>query len=138
MNQEQLMEFILDHYENPRNYGNMEDADVIQEGGNPGCGDIIRVYLSVDSDGVVNDIGFSGEGCMISQAGTSIVLEEMKGMTINELEAMPADIVREALGKKLVATRPDCARLGFNTMKNAIKKWRRQKMLSSIEDSKES
>ncbi len=74
---------------------------------------------------------------MVSQAGTSIVLERMKGKTIDELEAMSADIVRETLGKKLVSTRPDCTRLGFNTMKNAIKKWRRLKMLCSIEDSKE-
>jgi nitrogen fixation NifU-like protein len=138
MNQEKIMELVLDHYENPRNYGTKEDADVAYEGGNPGCGDIIRVYLSVDSEGVVNDIGFSGEGCMLSQAGASIVLEKMKGRTIDELEGIPVDIVRETLGKKLVATRPNCARLGFNTMKNAVKKWRKLKMLSSIEDSKES
>ena len=137
MNQEQLMELILDHYENPRNFGAKENADVVYEGGNPGCGDIIRVYLSVDPDGIVNDIGFSGEGCMVSQAGTSLVLERMKGKTIKEIEGMPPDIVLETLGKKLLATRPDCARLGFNTMKNAIKKWRRQEILSSIEDSKE-
>ncbi len=73
---------------------------------------------------------------MLSQAGASIVLEKMKGKTIDELEVIPADIVRETLGKKLVATRPNCARLGFNTMKNAVKKWRRQEMLSCIEDSK--
>jgi nitrogen fixation NifU-like protein len=138
MNQEKIMELVLDHYENPRNYGTKEDADVVYEGGNPGCGDIIRVYLSVDSEGVVNDIGFSGEGCMLSQAGASIVLEKMKGRTIDELEVVPVDIVRETLGKKLVATRPNCARLGFNTMKNAVKKWRKLEMLSSIEDSKES
>ena len=138
MNQEKIMELVLDHYENPRNYGTKEDADVVYEGGNPGCGDIIRVYLSVDSEGVVNDIGFSGEGCMLSQAGASIVLEKMKGRTIDELEVIPVDIVRETLGKKLVATRPNCARLGFNTMKNAVKKWRKLEMLSSIEDSKES
>lgn len=138
MNQEKIMELVLDHYENPRNYGTKEDADVVYEGGNPGCGDIIRVYLSVDSEGVVNDIGFSGEGCMLSQAGASIVLEKMKGRTIDELEVIPVDIVRETLGKKLVATRPNCARLGFNTMKNAVKKWRKLEMLSSIENSKES
>ncbi|MCK5391792.1 MAG: iron-sulfur cluster assembly scaffold protein [Deltaproteobacteria bacterium] len=137
MNQEQLMELILDHYENPRNYGSNGDADVVCEGGNPGCGDVIRVYLSVDLDGTVKDIGFSGEGCMLSQAGASLVLEIMKGKTIKEVEEMPPDIVRDILGKKLVATRPNCARLGFNTLKNAIKKWRRQEMLSSIEDLKE-
>jgi len=131
------MELILDHYENPRNYGTKEDADVVYEGGNPGCGDIIRVSLSVGSNGVLKDISFSGEGCMLSQAGTSIILEAIKGKKVAEIEEMPPDIVRETLGKKLVATRPNCAQLGFNTMKNAIKKWRRQEMLYSIEDSKE-
>ncbi len=125
MNQEQLLELILDHYENPRNYGTNADADVVCEGGNPGCGDIIRVYLSVDPGGIVKDVGFSGEGCMLSQAGTSLILEKLKGKTVTEIEEMPPDIVRDILGKKLVATRPNCARLGFNTMKSAIKKWRR-------------
>ena len=132
MNQEQLMERILDHYENPRNYGEIETADVIQEGGNPGCGDIIKIYLSIDTNGVVDNVGFSGEGCMLSQAGTSLVLERVRGKTIDELEAIPADIVREKLGKKLVSIRPDCARLGFNTLKNAIKKWRKQEKLSTL------
>ena len=137
MNQEKIMELVLDHYENPRNYGTKEDSNVVYEGGNPGCGDIITIYMDIDSNGVVSGISFSGEGCMVSQAGTSMVLERMKGKTLSELEAMPADIVRETLGKKLVSPRPGCARLGFNTMKNAIKKWRRLKTLSSIEDSKE-
>jgi len=136
MNQEQLMELILDHYENPRNYGSNGDADVVCEGGNPGCGDVVRIYLSVDLDGTVKDISFSGEGCMLSQAGTSILLEAIKGKKVASIEDMSPDLVRDILGKKLAATRPNCARLGFNTLKNAIKKWRRQEMLSSIEDSK--
>ncbi len=123
MNQEQFMEMILDHYENPRNYGDLNGADVQQEGGNPGCGDIIKIYLKVDADGLVEDIGFSGEGCMLSQAGASIVLDSMKGKTVSEIEDMPADIVLELLGRKMVATRPNCARLGFNTLKKAVKKW---------------
>ena len=137
MNQEKIMELILDHYENPRNFGDINGADVVQEGGNPGCGDIIKVYLNVDSEGVVNDIGFSGEGCMISQAGASLILEIMKGKSIEEIQEMPPEIVRETLGKKLVSTRPRCAMLGFNTVKNAIKKLLRQYTLTSIEDSKQ-
>ncbi|GJM17059.1 MAG: iron-sulfur cluster assembly scaffold protein [Thermodesulfobacteriota bacterium] len=135
-NQEQFMELILDHFENPRNYGSLESADVMQEGGNPGCGDIIQVFLKVSSVGVVNEISFSGEGCMLSQAGASIVLENLKGKTIDELEGISADIVLKALGKKLVSTRPNCARLGFNTMKKAVKEWQKLQALSEIQDSK--
>ncbi len=132
MNQEQLMEMILDHYENPRNYGEIETADVVQEGGNPGCGDILRVYLEVDSQGVVEEVRFSGEGCMLSQSGASIVLENMRGKSISEIDEIPADIVVEMLGKKMVATRPDCARLGFNTLKKAVKKWQKNQQLANI------
>lgn len=132
MNQEQFMEMVLDHYENPRNYGELESASVVQEGGNPGCGDVLRVYLNVDSDGVVEEIRFSGEGCMLSQSGASIVLENMRGKTISEIEAIPADIVVDMLGKKMVATRPDCARLGFNTLKKAVKKWQKNQQLDNL------
>jgi len=138
MKEENYMELILDHYQNPRNYGSIEEADVVQEGGNPGCGDIIKVYLKVNSDGLVCDLGFSGEGCMISQAGASLLLGKMKGKSIKEIEEMPPEIVRETLGKKLVSTRPRCAMLGFNTVKNAIKVFKKQEMLSIIENSKQS
>ena len=126
------MELVLDHSGNPRNYGVLELADITQEGGNPGCGDIIKIYLTVDTDGVVDEIKFSGEGCMISQAGTSLMVEEMKGKSIEEIQAMSPDAVIDILGKKLVSTRPRCAMLGFNTIKNAIIEYKKQEMLSSI------
>ena len=94
------MEMVLDHYENPRNYGEIESASVIQEGGNPGCGDILKVYLKVAPDGLVEEISFSGEGCMLSQAGASIILESMKGKTVDQIDAEPAGIVVEMLGKR--------------------------------------
>ena len=124
------MEMVLDHYENPRNHGEMQNASVVQEGGNPGCGDILRVYLKIDPNGVVEKISFSGEGCMLSQAGASIVLEGLQGKTAEEIDSIPAGIVLEMLGKKLVSTRPDCARLGFNTLKKALKKWQNNQMLT--------
>ncbi len=101
---------------------------MVQEGGNPGCGDILRVYLKIDPNDIVEEISFSGEGCMLSQAGASIVLEGMKGKTVDEIDAMSAGLVLEMLGKKLVSTRPDCARLGLNTLKKAVKKWQNQKL----------
>lgn len=125
----------MDHFENPRNYGTLESADVIQEGGNPGCGDILKVYLKVDSQGHVDEITFSAEGCMLSQAAASVVLEKMNGKPVNEIQEMSPDIIREALGKKVVSTRPRCAMLGFNTLKNAVKQWQKQETLSEIENS---
>lgn len=127
------MELVLDHYENPRNYGDMENADVTKQGGNPGCGDIIKIYLTVDRYGVADQIKFSGEGCMISQAGASLMVEKMKGKSIVDIQTMSPDAVKDVLGKKLVSTRPQCAMLGFNTVKNAITEYKRRGMLSSIE-----
>ncbi len=132
MDHEELMELILDHYKNPRNYGEMEDADIVQEGGNPGCGDIITLYLDVDEKGVIRRASFKGEGCMVSQAGTSILLETIQGKTVAEVEAMPPGIIEQALGRKLVTTRPKCAHVGFNTLKTAIKFLKMKQLSESI------
>ena len=64
---------ILDHYENPRHRGHMDDASVTMKGGNPGCGDIITVYLKLDDGERIQDVSFEGEGCTISQAAASIL-----------------------------------------------------------------
>ncbi|HVY55479.1 MAG TPA: iron-sulfur cluster assembly scaffold protein [Thermodesulfobacteriota bacterium] len=122
MNHDELMELILEHYKHPKNRGRIENASVVQKGGNPGCGDIITVYLDADEDGVVNRLSFEGEGCMVSQAGTSIILERARGMTLSEIEEMDPGTVTEILGKRLVTTRPACTHLGLNTLKLAVKK----------------
>ncbi len=132
MNHEELMELILDHYEHPRNFGEMEGASLTQEGGNPGCGDLIKVYLDIGEDGVIENVSFDGEGCMVSMAGTSIILEKLKGKTVSEVTETPAEMVSSILGKRLVTTRHNCAFLGLNTLKKAVIKWRQQKMLESV------
>src|SRR5947209_8435938 len=70
---EDFMAFIIDHREKPRNHRKMEDASVHVTGGNPGCGDIITMYLKVGPDEKIEDISFVGEGCTISQAGASFM-----------------------------------------------------------------
>lgn len=132
MDHEELMELLLDHYKNPRHYGVTEDSDIVQEGGNPGCGDIVTVYLKVDPEGVIRRVSFEGEGCMVSQAGTSILLDMVEGKTVAEVEEMPAGVMTEALGRKLVTTRPKCAHLGFNTIKMAIKSWKMKNLSESL------
>lgn len=122
MNHDELMELILEHYKHPKNRGPLENARVVQKGGNPGCGDIITVYLDADEDGVVRRLSFEGEGCMVSQAGTSIILERAEGMTLSEIEEMDPETVTGILGKRLVTTRPGCTHLGLNTLKLAARK----------------
>lgn len=132
MEHEKLMELILDHYKQPRNYGADENASIVQEGGNPGCGDIVTVYMDIDHDGVIRKASFEGEGCMVSQSGASLILEGVEGKTVSEIEEMPPAVVSETLGKRLVTTRPKCAYLGFNTLKTAAKKWRIKTMSDSV------
>ncbi len=122
MNHDELMELILEHYKNPVSRGQIPDASAVQKGGNPGCGDEITVYVDADGQGVVRRLSFEGEGCMVSQAGTSIILEKAQGMTLSEIEDMPSGIMSEILGKRLVATRHGCAHLGLNTLKLAVRK----------------
>jgi len=133
MDREELMQFMLDHYENPRNYGSLDEADVVQKGGNPGCGDIITLYLKLDDDKRIKDILFEGEGCILSQAATSIITELVRDKTIEEVENMTSDLITDIIGKDLAMTRPRCTTLGITTVKLAIKEWRRKKLIDEIE-----
>ena len=122
MNHDEFMELILEHYKNPGNRGPIPGASAVQNGGNPGCGDLITVYVDTNDDGVVRRLSFEGDGCMVSQAGASIILEKAEGMTLSEIESMPSGIMSDILGERLVMTRPACAHLGLNTLKLAVRK----------------
>ena len=73
MDRSEYIEYLLDHYQNPRHKHRMEGADVQLGGGNPGCGDLITIYLKVDEQDRITEASFEGEGCTISQAGGSIM-----------------------------------------------------------------
>lgn len=125
------IELLIDHYENPRNHGKIEDADIVLGGGNPGCGDIVTMYLKLDEGGRVGAVAFEGEGCTISQAGASIVTEMVQGKTIDEIEAMDLNTMIDELGRDVVVSRTRCATLGLGTIKGAIAEYRRQQERAS-------
>lgn len=127
MDRQQQIDFILDHYENPRNYGAIDDATVVQKGGNPGCGDVVAFFLKLSEDGTIEDISFEGEGCTISQAGASIVTELFLGKTLQDVEKTPAEVILDMLGREIAATRLKCAVLGLNTVKEAVRVVRRNR-----------
>src|SRR5215475_10739527 len=82
VDRQEAIEFLLDHYQHPRNHGPLADADVTMPGGNPGCGDIVTIYLKVGASGdQVEKVTFEGEGCTISQAAASILTEMAEGKT---------------------------------------------------------
>ena len=111
-------DYILDHYRNPRNFGHIENPDAQAEDLNPLCGDQIRIELKVD-DGVISDLKFSGKGCAISQASTSMLTEAVKGMKLEDAAKLSKDIVLENVGIGISPTRLKCAMLGLRVLKSA-------------------
>jgi nitrogen fixation protein NifU and related proteins len=125
MERQDYIDLIIDHYENPHNHGAVENASVVMSGGNPSCGDVVTLYVTVDpATERIKDIHFEGEGCTISQAGASLITEQMAGKSISEVEQMGYDIVIDIMGHDVVATRLRCATLGLSTLKAAVKKYR--------------
>lgn len=120
------IDFILDHYENPRRYGPLAQPTISQKGVNPGCGDVVIFHVLVEGGARIADLAFEGEGCTISQAGASLAAEMFYGKTLAEVEAAPADAILDALGRDLSGARLKCALLGFNTLKDALRALRQQ------------
>jgi nitrogen fixation NifU-like protein len=110
---------ILDHYQNPRNYGTLERPDISAEDSNPLCGDEIRIDLHV-KDGVIEDVRFSGKGCSISRAAASMLTEEIRGKTLEEVKRIGKDDVLEMLGIELGPVRLKCALLALKTLKVGV------------------
>ena len=109
-------EVILDHYQNPRNYGTLEPADISYEEDNPVCGDHIRLDLRL-KDGRVDEVRFFGHGCAISQASASMLTEAIQGKTLEELKAFSKDDVLDLLGIPLGPVRMKCALLSLKVLK---------------------
>ncbi|WP_376790298.1 Fe-S cluster assembly sulfur transfer protein SufU [Thermoflexus sp.] len=112
-------EIILDHYENPRNYGVLPDADISYEDDNPLCGDRVRIDLKVQ-DGRIVDVRFSGKGCAISQASASMLTERIKGATVEEARQLTRDDILEMLGIPLGPARIKCALLSLKVLKAGL------------------
>jgi nitrogen fixation NifU-like protein len=131
MDRQEAIEFLMDHYENPRNYGPLEHSDVSLTGGNPGCADLITVHARFDKDGKLEAIHWEGEGCTISRAAASYVTELVQGMKPEEIEAMSFEDLIEQLGRELVMTRPTCATLALGTLKKGVHEFHMRKNAQS-------
>ncbi len=127
MDRQEAIEFLMDHYENPRNYGPLEHADISLTGGNPGCADRIAIHACFDKDGKLEDVRWEGEGCTISRAAASYVTELVQGMSAEEVESMSFEDLIEQLGRELVMTRPTCATLALGTLKQGVHEYQMRK-----------
>src|SRR5688572_2072474 len=110
-------EIILDHSKNPRNHGVLDPADIDFEGHNPLCGDRLRLTLQVDGDNRIVKVGWSGEGCAISQASASMLGEEILGKTLEEVRQINKETIFEMLGIPLSMNRVKCALLSLKVLK---------------------
>jgi len=109
-------EHILDHYRNPRNHGTLDPNDGSFEDTNPLCGDRIRIDLRFDGDRIA-DIKFSGRGCAISQAATSMLTEMVAGKTIEDVKELSKDDLLDEIGIPISPARIKCALLGLKVLK---------------------
>jgi nitrogen fixation protein NifU and related proteins len=130
LDRQAYIDHLVDHFEHPRHKGRLADADVQLGGGNPGCGDLITVYLKIDDDRITA-LSFEGEGCTISQAGGSIVAELAEGMTLDEVKALGLDTMKEEMGEDVVRSRVLCATLALGTVQAAIDQYRKERQLAA-------
>jgi nitrogen fixation NifU-like protein len=114
-------EVILDHYKNPRSHGLLESPDAVAEGQNPLCGDEVTVSLRFDGD-TIEEVGFEGRGCAISQAATSMLTELVRGKTAADVARMPKEELLDEIGIPLTPVRLKCAILGLGVLKVALHK----------------
>ncbi|CAI48561.1 iron-sulfur cluster assembly protein [Natronomonas pharaonis DSM 2160] len=112
---------ILDHYKNPRNYGELEDADIEHVGENPMCGDTIKMFLQLADDGdTIERVSFIGDGCAISQASASMLSEELRGESLEAVREMDRDDIIDMLGVDLSPMRIKCAVLAEKVAQDGI------------------
>ncbi len=117
------IEYVLDHYQNPRNHGELPDAHASLQGGHEGCSDVVTMYIKVNGDRL-EQVTFTGEGCTISQASASVMTELAQGLTLAEVEALDHRIIEDELGREVVTTRPRCATLSLDVLRLTVKQYR--------------
>jgi nitrogen fixation NifU-like protein len=112
-------EQILEHYKRPHNFGRPDRFDLDYADSNPFCGDEQHLFISLDDRGRVTEARFEGKGCAISTAATSMLTEELAGMSREEVLRLPKEFVLDLLGIDISATRMKCALLGLKVAKSA-------------------
>jgi nitrogen fixation protein NifU and related proteins len=128
-------EVILDHYKNPRGHGILDPADAQAEGQNPLCGDEVSIYVAFGEDGeTIDEVKFSGRGCAISQAATSMLTEMVQGRTATEVAELDKDELLGEIGIPLTPIRLKCAILGLTTLKVALHKAKGTPLPESMAD----
>ena len=112
-------EIVMDHFRNPRNVGSIENAEGVGQVGNPKCGDIMKIYLKINKDEIIEDVKFETFGCGSAIASSSIATEMIKGKSVNEAVELSNKAVVEALGG-LPPVKIHCSVLAEQAVKSAL------------------
>jgi nitrogen fixation NifU-like protein len=120
MSFDMYQENILDHYDNPYHRGALEAPTLDYRDLNPLCGDEVRVQGRVDESGCLVEAYFDGEGCVISLAAASILMEAVEGKTLAEIKTMGREEMLDLLGIPLTTMRVKCAMLALRTLEKSI------------------
>ena len=119
-------EKVMDHFQNPRNVGEIKDADGIGEVGNVRCGDIMKLYIKVGKDETIEDIKFQTFGCGAAIATSSIITELVKGKTLSEAVKISNKDVADALDG-LPPVKMHCSNLAADALKAAVEDYNKKK-----------
>ena len=116
---------IMDHFQNPRNAGDMENPDGEGTVGNPSCGDVMTLYIKIEND-IITDVKFKTFGCGAAIASSSYTTELVKGKTIDEALTFTRQDVSNGLGG-LPPIKMHCSNLALDALREAIKNYRLKK-----------
>jgi nitrogen fixation protein NifU and related proteins len=118
--EEIYQEHILDHYEDPFHRGHLAEATHAHEDKNPLCGDVVKIELAIDDAGKIRDLSFDGQGCVISQASASMLLEEMLGKNVTDVKDFSAEDMLKLYGPRLTPNRQKCCLLSWRVLQEAV------------------
>jgi nitrogen fixation protein NifU and related proteins len=130
LRRQQQIAVLVEHHQNPRHAGVLKDADVTMPGGSPECGGSVTIYLKAGEEGRICDLSFTGQGDIISQGATSMILEQVlqEGLTMEEVLALDYEGFVDRVGREAVGSRTSNATLGLSTLKSAVRKHQRDSL----------
>ena len=135
MDRKERVAYLAEHFGNPRHKGVLEDADVQMPGGSPECGGSVVVYLRGDGNGGIEDLSWTGQGDTISMGATSVIVERVRGEGLSLQEVLDLSFERflDTIGRDVIGSRTRNASLGLSTLKNAVRKYQRNRRTQTEE-----
>lgn len=118
--EELYQEHVLDHYEDPFHRGTCPHPTHAHEDDNPLCGDVVRMEARIDANGVLQDLWFEGDGCCISQASASMLVEQMQGKSVDDVKHFTAEDMLKLFQASLTPNRQKCCLLSWRVLQSTI------------------